>query len=152
MSESEPTYPTEEYIAGRERGRTAGLKRKLKARLIKIAVVTLLGGGYCALTFSSTVVTGYKHGSPRLFVAVLLAFVVLGCITGVWAARSYRQSLSHLREDIVRSVMSPDDAAPQPGRLRKWWIHGVASSAPAWDAPPRYTPWNKSPSDTTDVN
>jgi|GEM_PF-3177962 len=149
MDDSAPAYPTEEYIAGRERGRTAGLKRSLKIRLLRIALFVSFGGSLVGLTFSSTSVTGYSHGSARIFFSILSVFVVLGCLGCIAVVRSYRRSLNHLRDDIVRSVMTPDEATPQPGRFRKWWIKGEASSAPAWDQPPRDA-WNKTPDKTSE--
>jgi MFS family permease len=133
LSESTPSFPTEEYIAGRERGRIAGLKGILKVRVKRISAGAILGGVFAATMIASPATTGHRSFSYLIALSIFACFLALGCF-GVWTAvLSYRRSMHHLRDDIVRSVMAPDDAAQEPGRLQKWWMRGEASSDNPWE-------------------
>jgi hypothetical protein len=133
LSESTPTLPTEEYIAGRERGRVAGLKRTVKVRLRRILAGTVFGGAFTAIMLGSPATTGRTSFSVFVALTVFAVFVVLGCLASLKAAHSYRRSMRHLRDDIVRSVMQPDDTTPEPGRLRKWWMRADSSGDNPWE-------------------
>ena len=133
LSECTSSFPTEEYIAGRERGRIAGLKGVLKVRLRRILAGTILGGAFAAIMIASPATTGKRSFSLPVALSVFACFIVLGCLASLKAAHSYRRSMRHLRDDIVRSVMAPDDTAHEPGRLQKWWMRGDATSENPWE-------------------
>jgi hypothetical protein len=145
VTDRAPTFPTEEYIAGRERGRTAGLKRTRKSRLIAIAAFVFLGGPFVCDVFASPAATGRHSFSFSIALPIFFAFVILGVLACLKAMYSYRRSIANLRDDIVRSVMTPDEATPQPGRFGKWWLKGDASGAPAWDRPAGPFPIQENP-------
>ena len=133
LSQSTPPLPTEEYIAGRERGRIAGLKGTLKVRLRRILAGATLGGGFTAVMLASPATTGQRSFSPLVALSVLACFMALGALGCLKAVHSYRRSMRHLRGDIVRSVMEPDDTTKEPGRLTKWWMRGEATTDNPWE-------------------
>jgi hypothetical protein len=134
MSESVPTFPSEEYIAGRERGRMAGLKGILKVRIRRIVVGFSLGGAFAGIMLASPATTGRSSFAPSIALPIFSLFIVLGGLGCLKAVLSFRRSTRHLRDDIVRSVMKPDDATPEPGRLRKWWLRGDSYGGNPWEA------------------
>ena len=134
MSESAPTFPSEEYIAGRERGRVAGLKVTLKIRIRRIVVSCLAGGAFAGIMFASPATTGRTSFAPFVALSIFSLFVVLGGLGCLKALHMFRRSMRHPRDDIVRSVMKPDDATPEPGRLRKWWLRGDSYGGNPWEA------------------
>jgi hypothetical protein len=147
VTENAPTYPTEEYIAGRERGRSAGLKRRLKVRFTKIAGFTFFGGGFASIMIASPASTGKTSFSPPIAALILGGFIVVGILAGLRALHLYHRGIGSLRDDIVRSVVAPDDSAPQPGRFEKWWIRSDASGAKSWEEPAKTGSMNVSPFD-----
>jgi hypothetical protein len=133
LSQGSPSFPSEEYIAGREHGRVAGLKRTLRVRLRRYAAGAILGGLFAAVMLSSPATTGRTSFYLPIAFVIFPAFIVLGILGCLRAVHSYRRSMSHLREDIVRSVMSPDDATPEPSRLRKWWMRSDSNGVNPWE-------------------
>jgi hypothetical protein len=133
MSDSTPAYPSEEYIAGREHGRIAGLKQTRKVRARRVVAGTVLGGAFAALMISSPATTGRTGFAPLIALSIFGGFVVLGFLGLIKTMHSYRRDMRHLREDIIRSVVSPDDVEPEPGRLRKWWLRSDASGEHPWE-------------------
>jgi hypothetical protein len=133
MSSEPSSLPSEEYIAGRERGRSAGLKSELTVRTRRIAVGAVGGGVFVALMLASPATTGLKSFSPTVALITFFAFVLLGGLAYAKAVHSYRRRMRHLRDDIVRSVMTPDDTTPEPGRLGKWWLRGSSSGTNPWE-------------------
>jgi hypothetical protein len=133
LSESTSSFPSEEYITGRERGRIAGLKGVLKVRLRRILAGAILGGAFAAMMIASPATTGKRSFSLPIALSVFAIFTALGCLGSLKAGHSYRRSMRHLRDDIVRSVMAPDDTAHEPGRLQKWWMRGNATGDNPWE-------------------
>jgi hypothetical protein len=133
LSESAPSFPSEEYIAGREHGRVAGLQRTLKVRMRKIVAGAVLGGAFGAVMLASPATTGRQSFSLSIALAIFSVFIVLGGLGCLKVIHSYRRSMGHLRDDIVRSVMEPDDATPEPSRLRKWWLRGDSLGTNPWE-------------------
>ncbi len=133
MSESAPSLPSEEYIAGREHGRVAGLKQTLKVRLRRIVAGAFGGGAVGGLLLASPATTGRTSISIPIALTIFSIFIALGCLGCVRAVHSYRRSMHHLRDDIIRSVVKPDDVEREPGRLRKWWLRGDSTGANPWE-------------------
>jgi len=133
MSQNAPPFPSEEYIAGRERGRRAGLKGMLKVRLRRITAGAVIGGAFTAIVLASPATTGRSSFSVGIALPIFAAFMVLGGLGCAKSVISYRRRMNHLRDDIVRSVMMPDDVTPEPGRLRKWWLRGDSKGENPWE-------------------
>ena len=132
MSDATPPFPTEEYIAGRVHGRTAGLKETLKVRLRRITGGALLGGAAAALIIASPATTGRSALSWPIALSIFSGFVILGGIGIVRAVLSFRRGMRHLRDDIIRSVMSPNNPTPRRVRFHRWWLRGEASGQQPW--------------------
>jgi hypothetical protein len=105
----------------------------LKVRVRRIVAGTLIGGAFAGVMLASPATTGRNSFYPPLALATIAVFVVLGGFGCVRAVHVYRRSMRHLRDDIVRSVMAPDDVTPEPGRVRKWWIRGDSNGANPWE-------------------
>jgi hypothetical protein len=133
LSESTPSFPTEEYIAGRERGRIAGLKGVLKVRVKRISAGAMLGGVFAAVMIASPATTGHRSFSLPIASSVFACFIALGCLGILKAVLSYRRNMRHLREDIVNSVVGPAGTGRDPGRLQKWWLRGEATNENPWE-------------------
>jgi hypothetical protein len=133
MPESATSMPSEEYIAGRERGRAAGLKHTRKVRFRRIVAGAIFGGAFTGIMIASPATTGLTTFSFPTALTIFAIFVALGCLA-LWRAQySYRRSMSRLRDDIIRSVVSPDDVEREPGRLRKWWLRADSSGDNPWE-------------------
>jgi uncharacterized membrane protein (DUF485 family) len=150
VDEGGTAFPTEEYIAGRERGRTAGLKRALKVRLTSTVALVFIGGGFASVMLASPASTGRTSFSIPIALLVFSGFVVVGIIITFRARHSYRRQMKNLRADIIRSVVTPDDATPQPGRFRRWWIGSYVSNSTAWDRPMKTVGVNENPDDMSE--
>ena len=150
VSESTPGYPSEDYIAGRVRGRTAGLQRAFKVRLTSTLALVFIGGGIASVLLASPASTGQTSFSVPVALLILSGFVVVGVIITLRARHSYRRSMNNLRDDIIRSVVAPDDATEQPSRFRKWWIGSYVSNSTAWDRPMKTVGINENPDDMSE--
>ncbi len=121
----------EDDIEGRVRGRTAGLRRAVVARLKLIVAAAIVGGfALCfAITLSASV---GKHFEYSLLSESYGTFLFLGGLLALFTWWRYRDTVRRLPDRLARSAGQPEGVATDLGR---WYSQGSLGTSTSWEKP-----------------
>jgi hypothetical protein len=118
-------------LEGRVRGRTAGLRRAVAARLKLVAAAAIVGGLVVSLAMTFADSAG-KHFEYALFGELYGAFLLLGGLLALFTWWRYRAALGRLPGVVARSSGQPEVTSTHLG---SFYSKGSLGASTGWERP-----------------